>query len=396
MNSAEEQRRGWWKGACAIVIMLCAVPAFAQLARKRAVRQPLAEEEEVTWERYLVGDASEPTIRFAVAHQHRAGGCYGFLYISHNEMRYVVKSPAEDREHGFQYSRASLTEARQWRVLGSSMPEVEFKFANGKTYHFFRVRETLVDEPGVKLRWEDVRTWQPLAQAALHFDQVLLLAQRRAAARGSAAPPGSAAPKVRVMEPAVADPSVPVEVSEPLLTLRGAALDSKGVLSITVNDHQAELRSTGDIRVVEFSVPGLPLQEGLNRVTIVATNVDHQSTQLVVPVWLRSKGAAATPPQVGTPQPRTQPSSPVATLPPARSVGDSGERVTVEVFSDPSGADILLDGDFMGNTPSILKLRLGDHVVNLQLPGFKPWQQDLKIAAGAGLTTVRATLDKIQ
>jgi hypothetical protein len=364
------------------------MPASAQVARKKAAaRRPLAEEEELAWDRYLVKDAPEPTFRFAVAHQHRGTGCFGYLYISRTEVRYVVKKPPGDSDHGFRLSRASLSEARQWRLMGSSLPEVEFKFENGKTYHFYRVRETLLEGEGTKFRMQDVRTWEPLAQAALHFDEVLALAQQRTT-------PSSGGPKVRVMEPVVADPSVPTEVSEGVLNVRGAALDARGVLSVSVNDRQADLRSTGDVKVVEFSVHALPLQEGLNRLTIVATNVDHQSAQLAVPVWLRGKGTPMPAQHVKRAQPGTQPSSPAAAAqPPPPAVGP-GERVTLEVFSDPSGAEILLDGDFMGNTPSILKPLPGKHVVDLQLPGFETWKQDLNIAPGAGLTTLRATLEK--
>jgi hypothetical protein len=108
------------------------------------------------------------------------------------------------------------------------------------------------------------------------------------------------------MEPAIADPTQPVEISQPMVTVRGAALDSRGVLSVTVGDRQAEMRSTGDIRAVEFTGKDIPLREGLNRVAVTATNVDHQKAQLEVLFWYRP---------AATPGPMPPAAPPVAPLP---------------------------------------------------------------------------------
>ncbi len=70
------------------------------------------------------------------------------------------------------------------------------------------------------------------------------------------------------------------------------------------------------------------------------------------------------------------------------------DRVTVECYSEPSGADILIDGDFVGNTPSILKVPVGDHRLEIQLAGYKPVSQALNLAAGMGLRTIRTPLEK--
>jgi len=384
------------------VVLLLGTSAFAQFRRK-AAGPPLAADEEIAWEKYLVKDAPEPTIRFAVMHQHAGRGCYGYLYITRETIRFEVVQPESDREHGFSYPRSSITEARQWKVMASRLPEAEFKFLGGKTYHFFRIRESLVDEPSPKFRWEDARTWQPLVEAATHFNEVLRSVEQHVNAQK---PATSAGPTVRVMEPAVSDPNVPTEVAQPVVSVRGAALDARGVLSVTVNGVAAQLRSSGDIKAVEFSVDGVTLQEGLNRVTVVATNVDHRSTQLVVPLWLRGAGTPApAPPASSSPAPVTTAApappnaevapSPATTPPPAPKI-IPGEPVTVEIFSQPIGADIMLDGNFVGNTPSILKIRPGTHYLNLLLPGFKPWDQPLSLEAGGKLTTIRATLEKIE
>lgn len=68
--------------------------------------------------------------------------------------------------------------------------------------------------------------------------------------------------------------------------------------------------------------------------------------------------------------------------------------VTVECFSVPSGADILIDGDFYGNTPSILKLPVGKHRLRFILSGYAVFSQELELTAGSTLRTVRAELEK--
>ncbi len=90
-------------------------------------------------------------------------------------------------------------------------------------------------------------------------------------------------------------------------------------------------------------------------------------------------------PQVAPPAPPTAPLLPIA---------QPAGLVTVECFSDPSGAEITIDGEFHGTTPSILKLPPGDHQIEFRLRGYNPHSQPLSLAAGAGLHTLRMTLEK--
>jgi hypothetical protein len=72
----------------------------------------------------------------------------------------------------------------------------------------------------------------------------------------------------------------------------------------------------------------------------------------------------------------------------------TGERVTVECFSDPTGADILIDGSFYGSTPSILKLTATAHHLEISMPGYKNYVQDLNLSVDRGFLTIRAPLEK--
>jgi hypothetical protein len=69
------------------------------------------------------------------------------------------------------------------------------------------------------------------------------------------------------------------------------------------------------------------------------------------------------------------------------------QPATVVVKSTPPGADITVDGKFMGSTPSTIQLTPGDHVVEVEKDGLRPWQRGMTITAGGNIT-IDATLDK--
>jgi hypothetical protein len=66
---------------------------------------------------------------------------------------------------------------------------------------------------------------------------------------------------------------------------------------------------------------------------------------------------------------------------------------TVEVKSTPDGAEITVDEKFMGNTPSSLRLTVGDHKIKLEKSGFKTWERTLTVGAGE-TATVAPSLEK--
>jgi hypothetical protein len=89
--------------------------------------------------------------------------------------------------------------------------------------------------------------------------------------------------------------------------------------------------------------------------------------------------------------PAAPPATPVAHPAPA---AQPGEYITVECFSDPLGADIMIDDEFHGSTPSILKLLPGNHQIEFRLMGYQAHSQPLNLTPGTGLRTVRMTLVK--
>ena len=71
------------------------------------------------------------------------------------------------------------------------------------------------------------------------------------------------------------------------------------------------------------------------------------------------------------------------------------ETVKCSVSSTPSGADVTLDGRYVGSTPSVLGLTTGTHVVVISMAGFAQWKRELAVTAGSDLT-VNAVLQKAQ
>ncbi len=72
------------------------------------------------------------------------------------------------------------------------------------------------------------------------------------------------------------------------------------------------------------------------------------------------------------------------------------EKVRCNVTSTPSGAEITIDGNYVGNTPSEIAVRAGTHVVVLSMPGFAQWKRDLTLAKGSVVVNVSASLQKAQ
>jgi len=54
----------------------------------------------------------------------------------------------------------------------------------------------------------------------------------------------------------------------------------------------------------------------------------------------------------------------------------------INITSAPPGAEVQIDGVFVGNTPSTLGVSSGDHVVTVSKKGFKPWERKVKITTG--------------
>jgi len=60
----------------------------------------------------------------------------------------------------------------------------------------------------------------------------------------------------------------------------------------------------------------------------------------------------------------------------------SSDKTTLKIMSTPPGAEIELDGSFVGDTPSTLLAAPGDHSVKVSKSGFEPWERKIKTTGG--------------
>jgi hypothetical protein len=71
---------------------------------------------------------------------------------------------------------------------------------------------------------------------------------------------------------------------------------------------------------------------------------------------------------------------------PDKAETDNAEKVKCSFTSTPPGAEITLDGRYMGSTPSQISVSTGTHTVVLSMPGFVQWKRDLTVTPGSDLT----------
>jgi hypothetical protein len=72
-------------------------------------------------------------------------------------------------------------------------------------------------------------------------------------------------------------------------------------------------------------------------------------------------------------------------------VAVSVEKPKVSVTSTPPGADIEINGNFVGNTPSVVEVDPGKNEVKITRRGFAPWSRTLTVKGGT--ITVDAELE---
>ena len=107
--------------------------------------------------------------------------------------------------------------------------------------------------------------------------------------------------------------------------------------------------------------------------------------------WANHKPAEG----AGNDDPPARPQPAAAAVPamltsPAAPAAHTGARLNIK--SNPDAADIEIDGNFVGNTPSSLDLLPGDHNVVIKKSGYKNWERKLKVVGGE--VNLRAEMEK--
>ncbi len=62
------------------------------------------------------------------------------------------------------------------------------------------------------------------------------------------------------------------------------------------------------------------------------------------------------------------------------------QDVSVTIQSEPTGADIEIDGTYEGNTPTQTVLAPGEYIIRVARPGFKPWERKVILKSGSAKT----------
>ena len=80
-----------------------------------------------------------------------------------------------------------------------------------------------------------------------------------------------------------------------------------------------------------------------------------------------------------------QPTAPAGALAQntAPSSASGSPSAKLQIGSDPPGADIEIDGSFVGDTPSDVQVKEGEHTVSVKKTGFKDWGRTLKVSGGS-------------
>lgn len=78
---------------------------------------------------------------------------------------------------------------------------------------------------------------------------------------------------------------------------------------------------------------------------------------------------------------------------PTESASAELAKGTVNVSSTPTGGDVLVDGEFVGNSPAVLKLSPGKHAVTVKMSGYKDWSKEITVQSGSEVQ-LTANLEK--
>ena len=162
-------------------------------------------------------------------------------------------------------------------------------------------------------------------------------------------------------------------------TIQGIRLASFQQIKLRAVREKTDNPDKDLIRIESKLASGVGAKEGTEFMAYVAEDMD---VEVATPEAVRTAPEAAV--SISAQQPTT-----------ARGLS-STDLATVEFFSEPMGADILINGDYVGNSPSILKVMPGKHMLTFQLNGYKTVSQPLDLTSAAQLKTIRISLDKVQ
>jgi hypothetical protein len=99
-------------------------------------------------------------------------------------------------------------------------------------------------------------------------------------------------------------------------------------------------------------------------------------------VWVGLKGISLS--TIPPAAPGSSPAAPGAASAPAPGVAPAGPDAvaSVQLSSDPAGAEITIDGNYVGSTPSTVNLKPGTHSIKMTINGYMTWVRSIETQAG--------------
>ena len=81
------------------------------------------------------------------------------------------------------------------------------------------------------------------------------------------------------------------------------------------------------------------------------------------------------------------PSGPIVPAPgPTPALPSAPVRISIPFSSSPTAADIQIDGEFVGSTPSAVRLSVGTHAILITRAGYLPWSRRITISPDSQIT----------
>jgi hypothetical protein len=136
-------------------------------------------------------------------------------------------------------------------------------------------------------------------------------------------------------------------------------------------------QALSDIRGVEATVPNQKAFAAPMSVYYVNCDVDGSPTQVASTELPHDQQAQVS--QSQYPQSQPQPQQSQAAAPPRP---PAPPEAVFDFWSNPPGADVYLDGIYVGKTPLSRSVPVGDHAVLIRKKDFSSWQREMKATPG--------------
>jgi hypothetical protein len=272
-----------------VVAAMCAAVAPVAAAAQSRGQAPATSTSTGTATPYLPGIvevinpwSEAPMLKYRMGHEHKqllmVDYCYGDLYVTASRVQFNVGGPYA--AHSFDLPREQVTGVKPWSV-GLEI------VVNRRKYHVL-LYPLGKGEPQIVLLLPSIDTNytspQPLADALTNFP--LALERARANLPKPAPPPPPPEPPkppgVLILEPS-AGGDAPAETNAETLTVRGVAMDDKGIALVRVGSKLAAMQPRSEM-ATEFWVEDYPLNLGENEIEVVVTNAEREEAKTSVKV----------------------------------------------------------------------------------------------------------------